>query len=71
MSDLDAIMLLEGGDATEEETIAAWQALLDSGIVWKLQGFYGRGATRLIAAGLIAEKGEPKPRKHQHTFGMV
>lgn len=48
---LDAVMLIEGGDATDEQMIEAFQSLIDSGIVWKLQGFYGRTAAGLIDAG--------------------
>jgi hypothetical protein len=47
----DAIMILEGGDAAEEQVIEAMQSLIDSGIVWQLQGSYGRAAQRMIDAG--------------------
>jgi hypothetical protein len=56
MSDLDAIMLIEGGSETEEEYIAAFQALIDSGTAWKLQGSYGRMAAALIEAGHCVER---------------
>ena len=53
---LDAIMCIEcEDDASEERQIAAWQYLLDDGIVWKLQGFYVRGARALLDAGLIID----------------
>lgn len=52
MTDLDAIMLIEGGDFEEEEHTAAWQQLIDSGTAWNLQGFYQRGACRMIELGL-------------------
>lgn len=51
----DCCEIIEGFDGeerTEEEVIEAFQALIDSGQVWKLQGFYGRTAARLIDAGL-------------------
>jgi hypothetical protein len=57
MTDVDAIMLLEGGDCSEEEQIEAFQALIDSGVVWQLQGSYGRAANALIEAGLCSPKG--------------
>lgn len=46
------IMAYEGGELDEAETIAGFQSLINSGIVWKLQGHYGRTAQRLIDAGL-------------------
>lgn len=52
----DACAIVEGFDGdehTEEEQLDAWQALVDSGAVWSLQGWYGRTATALIAAGKI------------------
>lgn len=43
----------DGEEHTEEEVLAAWQYLVDTGLAWKLQGWYGRTAVRLIEAGLI------------------
>lgn len=34
----------------EEET-AAWQYLIDTGLAWRLQGWFGRTAKRLINDG--------------------
>ena len=42
----------EGEGASEEEQIEAWQYLIDNGICWSLQGWYGRTAMRLIEAGV-------------------
>lgn len=41
-----------GEDHTEEQIIEAWQFLIDSGIVWSLQGWYGRTAAWLIDQGI-------------------
>jgi hypothetical protein len=44
-------MAYEQGDCSKEEVIEGFQALIDSGLCWQLQGSYGRMATRLIEAG--------------------
>ena len=58
MSDLDAILTIEQGDEGPEKTLEAWAHLIRSGVVWKLQGFYQRGAIELIGAGWISPEGE-------------
>lgn len=52
MDQLDAIIALEQGDLDEGETVALFQNLINSGLVWELQGSYGRTAMRLLEAGL-------------------
>ena len=62
MADLsyNQIMICEGveeppGETAEEKEAAyyaAWQSLIDSGIVWTLQGWFGRTAMRLVEAGV-------------------
>ena len=52
MGYFEAMMKWEDGELTEEETVTLFQALIDDGIVWGLQGMYGRRAERLIDAGL-------------------
>lgn len=49
------IMKLEDGECDEEEVIEGFQALINSGLVWSLQGWYGRTAQRLIDAGVCFE----------------
>jgi hypothetical protein len=52
MDTFTACMICEGEqEATPDETIAAWQFLIDTGVVWQLQGFYGRTAHDLIRDG--------------------
>lgn len=49
---LSFIMDYECGDLSDEETAEGFQHLIDSGLVWSLQGSYGRMARRLIDSGL-------------------
>ena len=41
---------------SEEETIEFFQSLIDSGLVWQLQGSYGRTAMFLIEQGYCEER---------------
>jgi hypothetical protein len=45
----------EGVDEYTAHTMA-WQYLIDTGIVWQLQGSYGRAAQDLIARGICTHK---------------
>jgi hypothetical protein len=59
MTDLDirsAVAIAEGiEDASIDAQLEAWQTLLDTGLVWQLQGWFGRTAILLIEQGLIKE----------------
>lgn len=50
------IIDFECGDISEERLIEGFQKMIDTGIVWKLQGFYGRTARKLIDGGYCTEK---------------
>ena len=58
MSDLDAIMAIEGGAPDEYTFIEAVQTLINSGTIWHLQGFYQRLANNLLADGLVHDRSE-------------
>lgn len=47
----------EAGELDDDDTIFLFQRLIDSGLVWKLQGTYGRTAARLIDQGLCHKAG--------------
>ena len=49
-----ATSLAEGFEqGTKEEVIAAWQYLHDTGLAYKLQGWFGRTAQALLEEGII------------------
>lgn len=55
MDTVDFIIGYEEGTLDEETLIEGFQALVDSNLVWQLQGHYGRTAVQLINAGLVID----------------
>lgn len=47
------LIAFEQGDLSQDEVVQLFQRLVDSGVAWQLQGFYGRMAMDLIEAGLV------------------
>jgi hypothetical protein len=55
MSQIDRIIAFENGDLrSEDDIVQLFQELIDSGLVWSLQGSYGRLAKVLIDNGLCS-----------------
>jgi hypothetical protein len=52
---IDDIMAYEQGELSEDDTLAMFQAGIDDGSVWHLQGHYGRTARALINGGYCHE----------------
>jgi len=50
------IIEFEDGTISEEGFIELFQYLVDTGIAWQLQGFYGRTAAAAIENGLVTAK---------------
>ena len=47
------IIAWEAGTIDPDDVVPFFQALVDTGLVWTLQGCYGRTATAMIDAGEI------------------
>lgn len=58
ISTFDAVMIAEGAVEVEDQDtyIEAWQLLIDTGMAWQLQGFFGRTAKQLIESGICNPK---------------
>ena len=50
---VDQLIAYEEGQITDDEEIAFFQHLIETGTCWQLQGHYQRVGATLIEAGLI------------------
>jgi len=57
---LDSIIRYENGELTGDEVVELFQDLLNTGLVFQLQGHYGRTAKALLDAGLIESPTVPE-----------
>lgn len=67
MTTFDACSIIESFDGeqhSQEEIVEAFQALIDSGDAWRLQGWYGRSAASLIAQGLCVPATRDRDATH-------
>jgi hypothetical protein len=57
MNQLDFIMIveLEGFDSSNPDHVEALQNMINNGMAWKLQGFWGRLAAFAIEEGICHE----------------
>ena len=58
MEKFNAVGIAEGfiEADSEEQIVEAWQYLVDTGLAYQLQGWFGRTATALINEGIINGK---------------
>ena len=54
MTPYQAVGIAEGfvESESDEQEIEAWQYLIDTGMAWTLQGYFGRAAMSLIEQGI-------------------
>ena len=73
MTDFEATMIAEGVQEAEsdEQYIAAWQHLIDTGLAWQMQGFFGRVASSMIAEGVCYYPIKKQPKKPKSTGGQT
>lgn len=58
MPNVNDIISYENGEMTEDEAIEFFQGMINSGVVWQLQGAYGRTANHLIANNICLSASE-------------
>ena len=61
---VDFINRFEAGEAEDEEIIEEFQKMINSGVVWVLQGFYSRMAQAMIEDGVCSYCG-PVPEEEE------
>lgn len=54
MNLINDIIAFEAGELDDEQIIAMFQSLCDTGDIFKMQGSYQRMAQQLLAEGLIS-----------------
>lgn len=65
---VDFVMGFEDGSLDEPSIVEGFQYMINSGLVWCLQGFYGRTATNLIEEGICKTANEWTPQEARENF---
>lgn len=59
-------------EATDNnQVIEAWQTLIDTGLAWQLQGWFGRQAQRLIEDGYCLPAEDSRLLKAAKALGKI
>lgn len=56
---------------TEDQVVEAWQTLIDTGLAWQLQGWFGRQATALIEEGICLPAEQSRMLKAAKALGKI
>ena len=73
LTNFEATMIAEGEQEPEsdEQYIQAWQQLIDTGLAWSMQGFFGRTASAMIQNGLCYYPTNKPKKKPVNTGGQT
>ena len=66
-----AITDYEEGNISEERYYELFQYLVDSGMAWELQGFYGRQAAMMLEEGYLLPPDREKPAESKEEPSMT
>lgn len=67
--DISAIIAYESGELEPDKVVELFQYLLDTGMIWHLQGHYQRNAASLLEQGLITRSANHGARKRSKKRG--
>jgi hypothetical protein len=56
---------------TKKDEKKMWQHIVNTGMAWQLQGWYGRTATSLIDQGIIKPAKKQIPRNELHRLNKI
>lgn len=56
---------------SEDQIIEAWQTLIDTGLAWQLQGWFGRTAMELIEEGVCLPAEKSRLLKAAKELGKI
>ena len=56
---------------SEDQVIEAWQTLIDTGLAWQLQGWFGRQAHRLIEEGICLPAEQSRLLRAAKALGKI
>jgi len=73
LTNFEATMIAEGEQEPEsnEQYVQAWQHLIDTGLAWQLQGFFGRVASAMIQQGVCYVPITKQTKKPENTGGQT